>query len=594
MILADTLPDPLNHSQLFVSADLAPTTITDKIITWNLGTVQPYEEGTIILTLRPTKVGYFTNQVNIVSQGTVDRDLSNNDGSTEYEVVSIMEPFLTAPSLGAWDYSDTLTTGSNPFFEGFAQAGSQVLLYFIPSEGCIDSFSNCVNLNDYGASTITGQDRRWIINPKPLMQDAGTYYVYFAAKRLTDGELSTTMRSSWVPLIVRIDPSIDSAGIDVANFRMRQGNILYQPGYLGAYVGISRDIEPIVITVRQIVPDTVLVDTTLWENYSLDLVLSSDGIITEEIIYPSEMRIVGKEQQRTSRFRSPGFQSVDIEYRPPLPKFLGPGQEGRSFPQFGVHYKAPRKPDDPECWFNCFISRLLFRGAVDPAGYVYDPILARGKYDCPMIPPIPSLISSASVTALTRINDTLWVRWPAENYNQVNPQVTDPATEDSVKQAGYYSFLVTPGQYRVVASAPGYLGYTSPILTVVNEPAYHNVGMRRAPGSGQTTGVVRWPDPKTTPATSQLFQNYPNPFNPTSVIRYQLAVASNVRLAVYDVLGREVAVLVNERKAPGRHEIQFDATGLASGVYFYRLEAHYTNGGQAGSFIQSRKLLLLK
>ncbi|HTO94572.1 MAG TPA: T9SS type A sorting domain-containing protein, partial [Bacteroidota bacterium] len=98
------------------------------------------------------------------------------------------------------------------------------------------------------------------------------------------------------------------------------------------------------------------------------------------------------------------------------------------------------------------------------------------------------------------------------------------------------------------------------------------------------TGVV---GPNTSvPTTAQLAQNYPNPFNPATVLSYQLPVASNVRLAVYDILGREVAVLVNERKASGSHEARFDATGLASGVYLYRLTA--------GAFVQTRSMILVK
>lgn len=86
--------------------------------------------------------------------------------------------------------------------------------------------------------------------------------------------------------------------------------------------------------------------------------------------------------------------------------------------------------------------------------------------------------------------------------------------------------------------------------------------------------------------TFSLNQNYPNPFNPTTFINYQLGVASDVRLGVYDILGRELAVLVNERKAPGSYSVRFDASGLASGMYFYRL--------QAGSFVQAKKMLVLK
>jgi hypothetical protein len=83
-----------------------------------------------------------------------------------------------------------------------------------------------------------------------------------------------------------------------------------------------------------------------------------------------------------------------------------------------------------------------------------------------------------------------------------------------------------------------------------------------------------------------LRQNYPNPFNPSTTIRYELPKSSIVRLSVYDILGREVSVLVNGRKDPGVYEVKFDPLGLASGVYFYRL--------QAGDFTQTKRLLLLR
>jgi hypothetical protein len=83
-----------------------------------------------------------------------------------------------------------------------------------------------------------------------------------------------------------------------------------------------------------------------------------------------------------------------------------------------------------------------------------------------------------------------------------------------------------------------------------------------------------------------LLQNYPNPFNPSTTIKYELPKSAEVRLSVFDLLGREVSVLVNERKDAGVHEIKFDGSNLASGVYFYRLKA--------GDFTQSKRLLLLK
>jgi CubicO group peptidase (beta-lactamase class C family) len=75
------------------------------------------------------------------------------------------------------------------------------------------------------------------------------------------------------------------------------------------------------------------------------------------------------------------------------------------------------------------------------------------------------------------------------------------------------------------------------------------------------------------PTRFALEQNYPNPFNPNSDIRYQISEFGIVKLAVYDILGREVAVLVNELKAPGTYQVRFDAAGLPSGIYFCRLQS---------------------
>ena len=83
-----------------------------------------------------------------------------------------------------------------------------------------------------------------------------------------------------------------------------------------------------------------------------------------------------------------------------------------------------------------------------------------------------------------------------------------------------------------------------------------------------------------------LCQNYPNPFNPRTTITFELAKSSNVRLSVFDLLGREVSMLVNEWREAGVHEVQFDGTAFASAMYIYRL--------QAGDFIGSKKLHLLK
>ena len=88
------------------------------------------------------------------------------------------------------------------------------------------------------------------------------------------------------------------------------------------------------------------------------------------------------------------------------------------------------------------------------------------------------------------------------------------------------------------------------------------------------------------PISYRLFQNYPNPFNPSTTIKYSIPKLSFVTIKIYDVLGSEVATLVNEEKPVGTYELNWNAANLPSGVYFYQLKA--------GSFVQTKKMLLLK
>jgi len=88
------------------------------------------------------------------------------------------------------------------------------------------------------------------------------------------------------------------------------------------------------------------------------------------------------------------------------------------------------------------------------------------------------------------------------------------------------------------------------------------------------------------PSVFSLAQNYPNPFNPSTVLSFNIPYSSFTILAVHDLLGREVATLVNESKPAGSYQIEFDASGLPSGVYFYKLTA--------GRFVETRKMVLLR
>ena len=103
---------------------------------------------------------------------------------------------------------------------------------------------------------------------------------------------------------------------------------------------------------------------------------------------------------------------------------------------------------------------------------------------------------------------------------------------------------------------------------------------------GGITAVPDFSNIAALPSAFVLQQNYPNPFNPSTQIAYGLTAQGHVTLKVYDVIGREVAEVVNSVQSAGWHSARFDASNLASGVYYYTLKA--------GNLVESKKMLLLK
>ncbi len=88
------------------------------------------------------------------------------------------------------------------------------------------------------------------------------------------------------------------------------------------------------------------------------------------------------------------------------------------------------------------------------------------------------------------------------------------------------------------------------------------------------------------PKQFYLAQNYPNPFNPKTIINYELPITTDVELSIFNLLGQKVATLVSGKQPAGNYQVEWDATGFASGVYYYRIEA--------GNFVQTRKMIYLK
>ncbi|MDZ7626652.1 MAG: T9SS type A sorting domain-containing protein, partial [Ignavibacteriaceae bacterium] len=89
-----------------------------------------------------------------------------------------------------------------------------------------------------------------------------------------------------------------------------------------------------------------------------------------------------------------------------------------------------------------------------------------------------------------------------------------------------------------------------------------------------------------TPSQFELEQNYPNPFNPSTTIKYSISTSEFVTIKVFDVLGKEVATLVNEEKPAGNYEVDYNASQLSSGIYFYTI--------YSGSFVETKKMILIK
>lgn len=172
---------------------------------------------------------------------------------------------------------------------------------------------------------------------------------------------------------------------------------------------------------------------------------------------------------------------------------------------------------------------------------------------------------------------------PSDN-NAADPQITIPAVavDSLLESAGLAVGESAEFLWNVrVSDGSDTLDVSSDYVLETNSftPLYFSLTLERGEiTSNERNGLL--------PTSYDLKQNYPNPFNPTTNIAFDLPEAGNVELSVYDMLGRKVATLVNERMTAGTHNLNFDASRLASGMYIYRLDA--------GSFTSTRKMMLIK
>jgi len=139
----------------------------------------------------------------------------------------------------------------------------------------------------------------------------------------------------------------------------------------------------------------------------------------------------------------------------------------------------------------------------------------------------------------------------------------------------------TPQQRTFCMYQDNGAGCTSATLTnTVSNPTRPNIQLTMNLSTGINNNLTG------TPKEFALYQNYPNPFNPVTKIRYDLPISGFATLKVYDILGKEVATLVNEQKNAGRYIVDFDGSNLSSGVYFFKY--------QVGGFIQTKRMMLIK
>lgn len=209
-----------------------------------------------------------------------------------------------------------------------------------------------------------------------------------------------------------------------------------------------------------------------------------------------------------------------------------------------------------------------------------------------------NMIWSGNVFSGSTIGMTL----PADNYN-FNPQLvkgydniyrlqTGSMAIDKANSAYNYTSKDFDGQTRIINDIGADEFSSDPV--VIKPVSPKEVG----PEYLRTTSVEHKND-KVIAASFRLEQNYPNPFNPSTVISYEVKKAVHVNLKVYDLLGREIATLVNEYKQAGTYNLLFNvetrhASSLPSGVYFYKLQAGDPSAVSGKGFVQIKKMLLVK
>lgn len=254
----------------------------------------------------------------------------------------------------------------------------------------------------------------------------------------------------------------------------------------------------------------------------------------------------------------------------------------------GTHDGIYASTDEGATWKEVNGSLININAIESSGSYIF-----AGRYDWPIpigfAPPSPP-------GGVFRSSDG-GMNWAADSSGipsappdvALGPQIYSLAVQGEDVYAG-----ASPGVYAATIHGNEWsdVGGNLPESTVLSLYANDSTvyaGMERggiwAAPIDEVTGIVSPVRPHA-PSSFKLAQNYPNPFNPSTTIDFKVPRLSHVKLVVYDVLGRKVETLVDTEMGPGEYSIQFDASNLASGVYFYRL--------MADNFLETKKLMLIK
>ncbi len=191
--------------------------------------------------------------------------------------------------------------------------------------------------------------------------------------------------------------------------------------------------------------------------------------------------------------------------------------------------------------------------------------------------------------------------------NPVGSRVIVPSVRINGKHlnpAKMYSITVNEGIFGILTSSgiivedvvftgvPEYMALKQ-YISMLHFLNYKSMG-RIAEATGDNFVIDEEESLTETIGSYNLSDNYPNPFNPSTKISYEIPELANVSLRVYDMSGREVSELVNQMQQPGRYDVIFNASSLSSGVYFYKLVVSSSNPLEAGEFVQTKKMILIK